>query len=357
MANSKFFNADLVLSRRTKTGDKPNVVFIVSRVRGAGKTYSLTRRFLQDFFEHERKFIFLVRFSNMLGSVANGRMGAVVRDLYPQFSIQEVVDKSEAFSRIYLVRHEDEERIQHLVGYGVSINASSKIKDLSSTFYDVDYVHLDEFIPADGKYVPDEIAKVTDIMVSVQRGSDDGEHSIRYVPLILSGNAITPRNMYFYQFGLYGNVDGKTKKWSNDRVVYQRYESEAIVEEHKYGFIGALVKQDTFDYSSDWGEVDTEFDIVNKPKGWGHQYYLYTIVYNNIKYAVKYYNQVGLYYIDTNVIDDDSRMIYRCDYISGTYPLFKRTSSYKNLKLAMDSGNVRFKNSVIRDTLVYNVLN
>lgn len=352
---NKFYDCKFLFESKDKYGNDPTVRIVMSRGRSYGKTYSIAKRLLNHSLNNGRKFILLTRVGESLGNIAVGRLKSVVNDLYPKWSVLESVAQKNAFSNIFLTTTNDEsEVVKEHIGYGVAINACSKIKDISSTFIDVDTMWFDEFLPKrQNEYISKEVELLIDIYKSVARGN--GESS-RYVQLVLSANALTMRNPYFTALHLYGNVHPDTKWYRGDSIVYQKFESDVINQEHKLSGINkAFSQMHIINYEDGgWQDDNKQYDVC-KSDNWGFANYIGTIYLKDKVYAVKYYSLVGLYYVDKSP-DLSHPIKFKANIDSGTEPLLKNTPTHKKMRKEFEAGKYRFKDATTRDDFVYEIL-
>ena len=337
-------NMKRILKETDSEGNTPAFYILVSTGRGVGKTYSVVRYLFEYAIKTDRKFIILTRTKGSLGGVAEGMFKAYLEDNYPQGILTETNKMHSTYATIDFQFDIESEKIN--IGYVLPLNGATSIKNISSTFVDADFVYLDEFIPEfTTEGIPYEFEKLDSIMGSIMRG---GGTSARHVPVILTANAIRIYNPYFIALGLVGKIQPETKIFRSPGLFYQRIENKVIKEQQQlsaYGKATAHNSNSNFnreEFSSD------ELSAICKPDGWGHSEYRLTLIVNGKKYAIRYYPNVRIMYVDSNV-DETFKVVYRLD-DSGNIDVPKLKSSYlwDWVETRLKRGEGRFSDYVAR---------
>lgn len=340
---SNFYSCEKLLNTLDKNGEKPELYIVCSRVRGPGKTFSFTRKLLDDYMADKcSKFVLFCRSKLELGGVAEGMFKSMMSIHYPDYNMYEKIQMKSIYSNIYISCGEgDEKEILH-VGYVIPLNSADNIKRISSMFSDSVQGYFDEFQPEDkNTYLSNEVGKFLSIHTSISRG--EGK-SRRYYPVYFSSNTISINNPYFISLGLNRKIQTNTKMYKGEGFVFEKAENPGLVEEHaKSGMARAFNNEKSIDYSDNsW--LNDNYACVEKCGNWGRAQYICTLISGDIKLGVKYYPQVMLYYVDYN-IDKSSNMVFNIKYdnLEPNIPLIRGSLAMIKLRESMERGVVRFK--------------
>lgn len=349
MGNNNYFNCKHFLQMKDKNGEYPEAFFIVSRVRGVGKTTSIGLTLLNIFFNGGSegvvdlpltgyKMCLYVREAKCLGNFAPGILKGTVDMYYPGWTVEEKTGIKGVFNYIYLVKGKDEEKESVEVGYVINIKNVRNVKEVSSTFVDVGICFFDEFQDATGKYLADEVSKFLDVHTSIARGS--GEQR-RYLPCIFASNTLSIMNPYFQECGLTRNLQANTRKYRGDGYVYLRFENKELAQVHALSGMGrAFAGNKTIDYMDDSWMLDNETGICS-PDGWGRSYYVATLINDNRTYSVQYYQYSDIYYISTKV-DETYPIRYTITVDGSPNQALKASVCYRHIIEAIAKGKMRF---------------
>ena len=348
MANSWFLPREMLLNLKDKNHETPEI-FIVTSNRTGGKTYGISKVLLEDYFEKGEKFALLTRWTKDLGNVANGIMDVVIKDNYPDYELVEEVRMNGVYSQIFLTHKiSDKETHKECCGYVLPINGSDNIKKISSLFYDVCTMFLDEFQAE--KYCPNEVNKFTNLHFSIARG---GENGVRYVKTILASNTIDITNPYFEALDMSSKIQTTTKKYRGEGFVYLNYQNEIVANaqrESAFNRAFASNKQIMSNIDNSW--LNNNWVSVGKPDGtWGRGKYICTIVDENNKYGVLHYDN-DFWYIGRR-IDITCPNIYSMSE-NGTenIEVVQRCFALANISKAFLRGLVRFSDVSVKDKIL-----
>lgn len=328
-----------LLKMKDANGEDPAVYFVCSRVRGPGKTYSIGKHLIKDYFKTGKPFALLARYSKELGSLAEGVFAEMLRDNYPNYFISEKQAMKGTFSEIFLSHKEGEGEIKERCGFVLPLNAADSLKKISSMFAEVSTLYMDEFQPETGSYLPDEIKKFLSVVGSVSRG---GGSSVRYVPVIMSSNTISILNPYFEQTGLSTALQENTKKFKGDGFVYQKVENAELVEKHRaQGIARAFKNASSIDYSDDTWMVDNYSGIEKPTKEWGTAPYIATLMSDGKSYGVYFYRASRYLYI-SHKVDSTYPCVYSVKVDGSPNVAIKTTNLYNNIRDGITRGTIRF---------------
>ena len=347
MSNDGYFHCDWLLKLKDCNGKKPNFIFVCSKERGPGKTFSFTELLMKNLLEKGEKFALLVRIKDELGSTAYGMFKNVLEAKYPEITMYEQ-KVGKVYSNIFIDRQNGTEKETIHAGYVLPLNSASRIKKISGTFIDTEAFFFDEFIPlTKQEYVPGEITKFQAIVESVSRGKGK---TVRYVPIYMCSNALDRYNPYFVELKLVSKLQDNTRLYRGDGVIFHQTVNQRAIKEHKENGIARLFSstaQTDYEDSNTWA-TDCKAAIC-KPNDWGRPTYFTTICYKGDEYGVKYYSDVGLYYIDRT---PDKKHPFRfCLTLDGekNLPLLKTSPIAKILRDAIEGGCTRYKDNGCRN--------
>ena len=340
---SEFYDCTKLVNSLDKNGEKPELFIVCSRVRGPGKTFSFTKKLLDDFMaDRESKFVLLCRSKLELGSVAAGMFKSMMSIHYSDWEMTEKIQMKGVFSNIYIQKgNGDDKEVLH-AGYCIPLNSCDQAKRISSLFSDSVQAYYDEFQPEDkNTYLSGEVGKFLSIHTSIARG--DGQ-SRRYYPVYFASNTISINNPYFISLGLNRVIQPNTKFYKGDGFVFEKADNPGLVKVHaETGMAKAFNQEKYIDYSDNsW--LNDNYACVGKMKDAGRAQYVCTLISGDIRLAVRYYPSVMLYYVDYNV-DKSSNLVFNIKYenMEPNIPLIRGTLAMIKLRESMERGIVRFK--------------
>lgn len=347
MSKDRFYHCDWLLRQKDRNGRKPIIYIVCSKVRGPGKTFSFTELLMKNLIDNGDKFILLCRLKDNLGYVAEGVFKAVLRQKYPEMTMYEQ-KVGHLYSNIFIDKQKGKEKETIHAGYVIPLNAASGIKNISGMFTDAEAFFFDEFQPMTKReYIAGEVDKFKSIYESVARGNGE---TCRYVPVYMCSNTIDRYNPYFIALGLVSKLQDNTRIYRGNGFVYQQATNEYAVKAHKeYGIASILNTGANDDYADDNTWANDCKAAVCKPDDWGRPTYFTTISYDGNDYGVKYYSDVGIYYIDRT---PDKKHPFRfCLTLDGekNLPLLKTSPIAKILRDAIEGGCVRYKDNGCRN--------
>lgn len=348
----RFYNPKKLLMMKDRARSLPEIFISISN-RGAGKTYGFGQFLLATYFLGYGRFGLLCRTQSELGHVAEGVLGKVVIDHYPEYSLVEHVMQKGTYSTIELLHKNEQGDIEAiLIGYVLPLNASDKIKKISSTFVSITCMFFDEFQAV--QYQPEETEKFVNIHFSVARGSEDG---VRFVPVILASNSLTIENPYFTMFGIQNKIQANTHFYRGDGLVLERFVNFFVAEKQKQSAFNRACKNSKIIASNiDNAWLNDNYACVAKPtKDWGFSRYAATLKDGDKLYALRVFDDIGYWYIDRKV-DANCKNIWALsvDGVENT-PLLKTGNLFVNLRYKFLSGQVRFSDLSVKN-IMYQIL-
>lgn len=362
-----FYDNTKILAAKDKNGKEPLLYFICSRGRSLGKTFSFCGTLFDRYFEDGGQFILLTRRKKELGAIASGIFKSYLDTKHPEYSIYEKKQQSGTFSNVYLEKLvEDDEaepdpegepkmkkETEH-VGFVIPLAAADEIKKISSHFSGVVHILFDEFQPMeDSTYLKNEVELLGIIHTSVARGKGGGDKSsIRRVPVYFLSNCVNIFNPYFIACGILKHIQANTRLFIGDGYVYEKCMVIGAAEKQQELGIGRILNTDESQYADDNSWLLGASVCVTKPNGWGRATYVTTLVNNDEKYGVKYYPEVGLYYVDRKP-DLAYPYIFNMTLDGNLNVKFIRKSNmFENLRKKFMNGSMRFQDSGVQSVIL-----
>lgn len=217
-------------------------------------------------------------------------------------------------------------------------------------FVDAWAMFMDEFQPMHtGEYLTDEVQRLDTIHTSVARG---GGQSVRYVPVFMCSNAINIFNPYFVACGIVKNIQSNTRIYRGDGFIYERCMVLGLDEKRaETGFARTFkTAENTVDDDNSW--LADDGSCVAKPDGWGRGYCIGNLLRGNEKFGVKYYEQVGLYYIDRKPQLTGTPIYALTLGDNLNVPFIRQSPFMKKIKTMFMSGRVRCKDSGVQSMIL-----
>lgn len=346
---SEFYDGTKLLSMQDLNGKKPEI-YLTTGNRSIGKTTWFNRYFVKDFKKNKKKFCLVFRWNYELSDCADKFFKDIQRLFFPT---DEMTDKRRAngiFVELFL---NDES-----CGYCVTLNNADSLKKFSHLLSDVDKMLFDEFQSETNHYCPNEINKLLSIHTSIARGNGE---AVRRVPMYMLSNKVSLINPYFLSLGISDRLKNDTKYLKGDGFVLEQTHNAGIAQEQLgSGFNRAFANEDYIAYSAMNVYLNDNEAFIEKPKG--ASTYVATVRNNNNDYAIRYYSQDSVYYMD-KAIDTDYKV--KLSFNAGShdvnYIMAGSASPYSMLlKTAFERGQVRFKNqeckSAFFEMLKYTVI-
>ena len=346
----RFYSPKFLLDMKDRNGDLPEI-FISMGNRTSGKTFGIGNEVLiPGFIKEGKKFALLVRWQRELGNAAEGVFKAVLEEKYPEYMIKEQVMGKGVYSNLYLVHKEGEDFVEEHCGYVLPINnATPNIKPISSIFSDVEIMFMDEFQTT--KYCPNEVSEFISLHTSVARGKGK---AVRYVPVILCSNAIDITNPYFISLKILRQLQPDTKKLRGEGWVLEIFlNTDVQKEQEASAFNRAFADEKAIKSAINNMWLLGNSSCICKPdSSWGRSIYYCTIQDEDTKYGVRFYPQVGIYYINYSV-DMDCKYKYNIS-LDGelNVPLLKTSSMIKILRENFANGAVRMKDPKVKEMVL-----
>lgn len=345
--DDRFWNPTTLITKKDSNGNAVGV-FVCCSNRTGGKTYGIGQILMLHAMKYDGKFGLICRVQGDLGTIAEGVLGQVLEDKYPEWKISEKVSKTKTFSEIYMTKKgEDGEKKK--VGYVFVLNSAFSLKDYSSFFTDCDVMFRDEFQAE--RYLSEEVLKFQVLHGSVARG---GETGVRYVPAIMCSNSLNPNNPYFDTWRVNTRIHDGVKFLRNPGLVIEFYENKyAQEQQEKDPFNVAFSMSDEIKATTSNEWLDNPWNCVMKPgKHWGKSLYICTFINGKKSYGVRWYDDVGFYYVSRS-IDKQCPSVYslKLDDLESV-PVVRTGQIFVRLKRYYSLGKVRFSDIGVKNDIL-----
>ena len=344
-----FYDGTKLLSMQDINGRQPDI-YLSTGNRSIGKTTWFNRYFVKDFKTKHKKFCLVYRWNYELSDCADKFFKDIQRLFFPEDEMTEKRRSNGIFVELFLNGQS--------CGYCVTLNNADSLKKFSHLLSDVDKMLFDEFQSENDHYAPNEINKLLSIHTSIARGNGE---QVRRVPLYMLSNKVSIINPYFLSLGISDRLKDDTKYLKGDGFVLEQSYIESVAEEQLDSAFNRAFKNESYvAYAAQNVYLNDNLTFIEKPSGAG--YYVATVRYKMTNYAIKFYPQDNLYYMDKGV-DDDYKVKFSFDanshannfiFVGTTNPIIL------TLRNAFDRGLFRFKNqeckSAFFEMLKYQIL-
>ena len=286
MSKATYYDGTKLLSLKDLSGTTPEIYMCVTN-RTGGKTTFFSRYLVKKFLENGDKFMLLYRYGVDLEGCHGQFFGDIKGLFFPNHDMTSKTGQQNVYSILYLDGKE--------CGYAVSLNAKSdKIKKLSHVFSDTKRMFLDEFQSESNSYVPDELTRLISLHTSVARGQGE---QVRFVPVYMCGNPVTLLNPYYTALGIPERLKADTTFLRGDGWVLETSTIESAMQAQKSSGFNRAFKNSTYvSYSSEAKYLFDDTAFLGKPRGISR--YMCTLKYDGEYYALRYYKDNGLCYVD-----------------------------------------------------------
>lgn len=328
-----YYCGNRTIRAKDRQGNSPEIVMVTGN-RSGGKTVYFTGKLIYDFIANGCLFVIFTRYTNQLGAVASGLLEAGRSVYFPDLRITERVRRG--WSDL-TISDGDEEAI---CGYAVSLNASDRIKLISSTFLNVTQCYFDEFLSENEDYLRDEVGKLLSVHKSIARG---GGAQQKHLPVYMASNATSILNPYFSAMKISHKIQPETKFLRGDGFVYERtYQASAADALKKSGIYAAFSGDSYFDYAADNAWLNDNTSGICSASGWGRSVYQCTLCCDGKEYGLHYYPGPCVYYLSHSV-DATSPRRFSVGLADVTIQNLRGSYAARSIRSIMARGNIRFQ--------------
>lgn len=336
-----YYDGTKLLSLMDINGNKPEI-YICTSNRSAGKTTYFGRLLVNRFLKKGEKFMLIYRYNYELDECADkffkDIQGLFFRDMW----MDSTPKMRGSFHMLYL---NDEN-----CGYAVSLNNADNIKKYSHFFSDVKTMLMDEFQSETNHYCSGEVRKFISIHQSVARG---GGKQSRYLPVYLLGNPVTLLNPYYVELGISNRLSKDTKFLrGKGYVLEQGFNKSASENMQNSAFNQAFSKNEYIAYSQQCIYLNDNETFIERPQG--RSYYLATMRYNSVDYAIREFVDQGIVYCDDKPdMSCKQKIVVTTDDHNINYVMLNRANFFlSNLRNLFEKGCFRFKDLRCKEALL-----
>lgn len=337
----KYYDGTKLLSMKDINGNKPEL-YLCTTNRTGGKTTYFSRWLVNRYRNHGEKFALIYRYNYELDDCAE-KFYKDICGLF--FQGTQMTSKRKANGIFHELFIDDKS-----CGYAISLNSADQIKKYSHLFNDVERMMFDEFQSETNHYCTDEVKKLLSIHTSIARGNGE---QIRYVPVIMLGNAVSLINPYYAELGISSRLTEETKFLRGDGfVLEQGYIEGASVAQKQSGFNRAFAKNSYVAYASENVYLNDNTAFIEKPEGFPR--YIATLRYNGCDFGVREYGEQGIIYCDDKAdITFPVRISVTTEDHNINYVMLKRNDLFLgNLRYYFEHGCFRFKDLKCKEAVM-----
>lgn len=327
---NKFYSGKKVLSYGTPW------IFSLGN-RSIGKTFYWTCRCINYFKKTGRKFLYVRRYDDDLKLVGTKFFDAV-RFKFPHDELGIQGNANGKTGTVFTCNGEP-------CGMTLALSVALKAKSISLVDYDI--ILFDEFLPENGRYLPNEVEMALNLYQTVARGN--GKVIREDCRFVFIANNVTLNNPYFKELHIREMIKPGTHYVVDpDRAWVVELTNNAVIANEialtAFGKMIAKTKYGEYALKSQFYMDNTTF--IEKPTG-NSRYYC-TLVWKGREYGVFEYPDAGLMQISKNV-DKSCKLIFSlstADHRPNYMLMFKARQNpvYSYLRFCYNMACVRFDN-------------
>lgn len=337
----EYYDGTKLLSMLDVNGRKPEL-YLCTTNRSGGKTTYFRRRNINLFKKKGVKFCEVYRYNYELEDIGD----KIFKDIGSLFFTSDDFTVKRRAHGIYY-----ECFLNNLpCGYAIALNNADTLKKYSHLFSDVGHMFFDEFQSETNHYCSNEIQKLISIHTSIARGQGK---QVRYVPMVLCGNAVSLINPYFVELGISSRLRDDTKFLRGDGfVMEQGWIESAALAQRDSAFNRAFAQNKYVQYSAENVYLNDSKSFIEKPHGQSR--YLATLRYNGTDFGIREFAEQGIIYCDDHA---DSTNLNRVTVTTQdheiNYVMLKRNDLFlSNLRYYFEQGCFRFKDMRCKDAVL-----
>ena len=333
MTDTIYYDGTKLLSMQDINGLKPEI-YITTTNRSAGKTTYFNRLAVNRFKKQGKKFVIVYRFNYELVSCADKFFKEIGRLFFKGDEMTEQRKANGIYVELFLNGIS--------CGYCVSINYADQLKKFSHLLADADCMIFDEFQSESNHYVENEVQKFMSIHTSIARG---GGEQVRYLPVYMISNAVSIINPYYLSLNIADRLKIDTNYLRGDGFVLEQGFYENVAEaQTSSAFNRAFKNEQYLKFAAQNVYLNDNLNLIDKMQGVST--YVVTIKSNGNSYAVRRFNDNGLFYVDNRVDETyPDRIVPNPAEQDCGYMLLGRSNVLiAAMRMAFERGYVRFRN-------------
>lgn len=222
-----YFSARFVLSKKA-------LISLVLSDRSDGKSFDCKARALLDYEKNNEITIYMRRWkSEITEKMYKGWFSEVWEnnEEYARFSLWEF-KYSKSGIKVRKNRKDDWDDIV----YFIPLSMASKLKSQITNIKRIKCIDFDEYMPLDGKFIPDEVGQLLEFWKSIDRDRNE-------VQIILLGNKISPFCPVFDYFNIDITItQDKVRLYRDDTLAVQIYSNKEHRELRQESKFNSLIK-------------------------------------------------------------------------------------------------------------------
>jgi len=250
-----YFSARFILSKKALTS-------VVFSDRSDGKTFDCKLRALEDYKANKSITIYMRRFKTEISDKLYKSFFDEVVGLekYKEYRNWEFKGSRQGVQVKTSLKGEWDWII-----FFVPLSVAGRLKSQISEVLRINTIDFDEYIPLDGRYLPNELNNLMEFWKTIDRDRDTTQ-------LIILGNRITPFNPVFDYFGIDLSIDkDKIRMYRNDTIAIQIYSNKEHREKREQGRFKSMIKGTSYEEYDNGGVLNAL--SINKKDRTGFEYF------------------------------------------------------------------------------------
>lgn len=340
MENILFYDGTRTVSELDRNRKKPGII-VVTGNRTSGKTTFYSTYIMNKILKKKiRRFAYIVRYKYELATASEQFYNPIdfrFKDPVTQGSI-----KQNSYVEFYYKGD--------VIGYAVALSGSDVIKKHSRALPCVDLFFWDEFQSETSNYLKDEMTRFLSIYTSLSR---DVNQPMREVQVIAISNFVSLLNPLMVSLGAHNCIKADTKYFHGEGFIIEQNINFNVIARQK----GNSVVKSLNNLSSRYlGLENSEVKyLLDKEDNYGtikgNNLYVLTFIYNDEKYAIRYYPEEGTYYVNQK-IDKTFSATYTATEAELSFQ-WTRFTGVKVLQRMFHNGRFKFKDIKCKDALIH----
>lgn len=283
-------------------------VTMVIGARGMGKTYGLRKQFINDYLNHNWRFVEATRYKNELSGVSDGYFDRVGKSA----EFEGLLFKTDARYAYIAEKPDDEEKKPdwHTCGYFAALSDAQRLK--KRTFDNVRRILLDEAVLERSdryhRYLPNEFGILANLVDTVSRERADTSGTTPRVYLL--GNACDLANPYFAAYHVGTDLQFGYRWYAKKTFLLHYVEPGEYGREKARKTVAGRMMSNTeagkIAMGNEFIHANSEF-VQPKTK---NAKFSFGIVCNGFRYGIWLDQSEGYYYVTSQIPRNTGRPVY-----------------------------------------------